>query len=67
MSIVGLAVLVHQVCSNAIFLCLGSHLSQVQVADLTVCSGCLEPPSAEAVLHLSRLDLLFEEVDLAAQ
>src|SRR5258708_35661919 len=65
--IVGLAVLMYQVCSNMILLCSGSHLPQSQVADLAVCSGCLEPPFAETVLHSSCLHLLFEEVDLATQ
>src|SRR5258708_37599233 len=66
-SIAGLAVLVHQVCLNAILLRSGSHLPQSQVADLAVCSGCLEPPLAETMLHPSRLDLLFEEVNLTTQ
>ena len=66
-SIAGLAILADQVCPNVVLLCLGSHLPQSQVADLTVCSGCFEPSSAETSLHLSCLDFLLEQVDLAAQ
>src|SRR5258708_12521917 len=66
-SIAGLAVLAHQVCLNMILLHSGSRLPQSQVADLAVCSGCLEPPLAETMLHPSRLDLLFEAVNLTTQ
>jgi len=64
---VGIAILAHQVSANVVLLCLGSHLPQLQVADLTVRSGRFEPSSAETSLHLSRLDFLLEQVDLAAQ
>ncbi len=66
-SMVGIAILAHQVSANVVLLCLGSHLPQLQVADLTVRSGRFEPSSAETSLHLSRLDFLLEQVDLAAQ
>ena len=62
----GIAILAHQVSANVVLLCLGSHLPQLQVADLTVRSGRLEPSFAEAALHSSHLDLLFEEVNLTA-
>ena len=66
-SIVGLAVLAHQICPNTVLLLLGPSLSQPQMVDLTVCLGCLEPPFAEASFHMSRLDLLLKEIDLGAQ
>src|SRR5712692_5314249 len=66
-SIAGLAILTHQVGPNAILLCPGPRLSQLQMVDLTVCLGCLEPPPAKTTLHSSRLHLLFKEINLAAQ
>src|SRR5258708_21559947 len=66
-SMSSLLILVHQVCPNSVLLLTHPGLTQPQMADLAVGSGGFKSPFAETSLHSSHLDLLFKEVDLAAQ
>src|SRR5258708_21743315 len=63
----GVAVLAVEFHSNADLLRPGSCLPQPQVTDMTVGLGRLQSPFAESPLDASRLKLLLEEVDLAAE
>src|SRR5258708_4160297 len=63
----GVAILSDEVRSDTDLFRPGPGLSQSQVADLTVGLGCLQPTLAEPPFEASRLELLFEEVDLTAE
>src|SRR5713226_5484699 len=66
-SMAGIAVLADEVRPNADLLRPGPCLSQLQVADLSIGLSHFQPAFAEPPLDASRLKLLLEEVDLAAE
>ena len=60
-------ILAYEVHPNSVLLLTGPGLTQSQMADLVVGPSGLESPFTETLFHSSRLDLLLEEIDLAAQ
>src|SRR5258707_14350482 len=63
----GVAILADEVRPNADLFGSGPRLPQPQVADLSIGFGCLQPPLAKPPFNASRLELLLEKVDLAAE
>src|SRR5260370_28413583 len=63
----GIAVLADKVRPNADLLRAGPRLPQPQVTDLSIGLSRFQPTLAEPPFDASRLKLLFEEIDLAAE